>query len=57
MQLTDTNRVATPVDWKHGDECMVLPTIKDEEVPKLFPQGVKNVEVPSGKKYIRKVKL
>uniref|UniRef100_A0A336LYC4 1-Cys peroxiredoxin n=1 Tax=Culicoides sonorensis TaxID=179676 RepID=A0A336LYC4_CULSO len=57
MQLTDKNRVATPVDWKHGEKCMVLPTLKDEDVQKLFPQGIENVEVPSGKKYIRKVQL
>ncbi|XP_063700457.1 peroxiredoxin-6 [Culicoides brevitarsis] len=57
LQLTDSNKVATPVDWKHGEKCMVLPTIKDEDVPKFFPQGIENVEVPSGKKYIRKVQL
>lgn len=51
--MTDTNKVATPVDWKHGKECMVLPTVKEADVPELFPKGVTKVKVPSGKEYIR----
>jgi peroxiredoxin 6 len=54
MQLTDRNKVATPVDWKQGDWCMVLPTVKDEEIQSLYPKGVEVTEMPSGKKYIRK---
>lgn len=33
---------------------MVLPTIQNEECAGLFPKGVKNVELPSGKCYLRK---
>lgn len=33
---------------------MVLPTIKDEDCDALFPKGVKKLDVPSGKGYIRK---
>jgi peroxiredoxin 6 len=54
MQLTDKNKVATPVDWKNGEWCMVLPTVKDEDIPALYPQGVEKIEMPSGKSYIRK---
>jgi len=54
MQLTDRNKVATPVDWKQNDFVMVLPTVKDEEIPALYPQGVEVVAMPSGKNYIRK---
>lgn len=54
VQLTDSHKVATPVDWKQGDACMVLPTIKTDELAKLFPKGVETVTVPSGKSYIRK---
>jgi peroxiredoxin 6 len=54
MQLTDKNKVATPVDWKNGEWCMVLPTVKDEDIPALYPQGVEKIEMPSGKGYIRK---
>ena len=32
---------------------MILPTVKDEELPKLFPGGVDKVLMPSGKVYVR----
>ena len=54
LQLTDRNKVATPVDWKQGEFCMVLPTVKDEDIPAFFPKGIDVSEMPSGKKYIRK---
>lgn len=54
LQLTDKSRVATPVNWQQGDECMVLPTISNEEAAKLFPKGVSVQAMPSGKEYIRK---
>ncbi|KAH8412300.1 hypothetical protein KR009_001098 [Drosophila setifemur] len=53
LHLTQTKSVATPADWQKGGKCMVLPTIKAEELPKLFPDGVDTVEVPSGKNYLR----
>ena len=40
LQLTDRAKVATPVDWKDGDECIILPSITDPaEIEKLFPKG------------------
>lgn len=53
LQLTANKKVATPADWKNGQDCMVLPTVKPEDVPKLFPKGVRIEEVPSGKQYLR----
>nr|XP_042125832.1 peroxiredoxin-6-like [Peromyscus maniculatus bairdii] len=53
LQLTATNRVTTPVDWKEGNSVMVLPTIPEEEAKQLFPKGVFTKELPSGKKYLR----
>ena len=32
---------------------MVLPSVKSEDIPKLFPKGVKTKEMPSGKGYMR----
>jgi len=56
LQLTASKRVATPVDWKQGDRCMVLPTVGEDEVSSLFPNGDVEVhDVPSGKKYLRSV--
>ncbi|XP_050399278.2 peroxiredoxin-6 [Patella vulgata] len=53
LQLTATHKVATPVDWRPGQECMVVPSVSKEDAAKLFPKGVKTVEVPSGKSYLR----
>jgi len=53
LQLTLNKKVATPVDWKQGGDCMVLPTVNDSEIPQLFPKGIRVVDVPSGKKYLR----
>nr|WJR88235.1 thioredoxin peroxidase TPX6 [Agrotis ipsilon] len=57
LQLTDTAKVATPVDWVVGDECMVLPTVPEDQISKVFPQGTTVVSLPSGKNYLRKTKL
>merc|ERR1711971_99199 len=53
LQLTATRKVATPVDWKSGGSCMVVPGVKQEDAAGLFPKGVKVHEVPSGKVYLR----
>jgi len=53
LQLTATRKVATPVDWKQGGSCMVVPSVKPEDVAGLFPKGVTVHDVPSGKGYIR----
>lgn len=53
LQLTASKKVATPADWKSGGDCMVLPTVKPEDVSKLFPKGVTKKEMPSGKGYMR----
>ncbi|KOB70012.1 1-Cys peroxiredoxin [Operophtera brumata] len=38
-----------------GDDCMVLPTVPEDQISKVFPEGVKVVPMPSGKNYLRKV--
>uniref|UniRef100_A0A4W4FFV8 Peroxiredoxin-6 n=1 Tax=Electrophorus electricus TaxID=8005 RepID=A0A4W4FFV8_ELEEL len=53
LQLTAKKKVATPVNWKPGDEVMVIPSLSDEEAKKIFPAGFTTKEVPSGKKYLR----
>jgi len=53
LQLTATKKVATPVDWKNGGSCMVVPSVKSHEIGTLFPKGVKIHQVPSGKEYLR----
>ena len=39
LQLTDKHKVATPVDWKHGDDVIIVPAVSDEDAHKLFPNG------------------
>jgi len=53
LQLTAVKKVATPVNWKPGDEAMVIPPVKDEELATIFPKGVRKEQVPSGKNYMR----
>ena len=38
-QLTARKQVATPVNWKPGEDVIILPSIKDEEARSRFPQG------------------
>ena len=45
--------IATPANWVPGEKVMILPTVKDEELTKLFPKGVDKVSMPSGKVYVR----
>ena len=53
LQLTAVKKVATPADWQNGGSCMVVPSVKPEDVAGLFPQGVTIHDVPSGKQYLR----
>lgn len=39
LQLTDRNKVATPADWKHGEDVIILPSLGDSEAKTLFPEG------------------
>ncbi len=39
LQLTANQKVATPVNWVQGEDCVVLPTIDTKEIPDLFPKG------------------
>ncbi|MFC4277758.1 peroxiredoxin [Achromobacter aloeverae] len=44
LQLTDSHSVATPVNWQDGDDVIIVPSLKDEEVIKQkFPKGYKAV--------------
>jgi alkyl hydroperoxide reductase subunit AhpC len=44
LQLTDNYSVATPVDWKQGDECVIVPSLTDPKVLKeKFPKGYREL--------------
>ena len=39
LQLTDKHKVATPVEWRQGADCIIVPSLSNEEAGKLFPGG------------------
>ena len=39
LQLTDGYKVATPANWRDGDDVIVLPAVSNEEADELFPKG------------------
>jgi thioredoxin-dependent peroxiredoxin len=44
LQLTDSYKVATPVNWNKGDEVVVVPSLTDEEATAKFPKGFRAVK-------------
>ena len=37
LQLTANQKLATPADWKQGEDAIISPSVSDEEAKKLFP--------------------
>jgi thioredoxin-dependent peroxiredoxin len=44
LQLTANYSVATPADWQHGEDVIVVPAVSTEDAQKKFPKGVKVVK-------------
>jgi alkyl hydroperoxide reductase subunit AhpC len=44
LQLTSEFSVATPVNWKDGDDCIIVPSITDEQAKEKFPAGFNTVK-------------
>jgi alkyl hydroperoxide reductase subunit AhpC len=44
LQLTANYKVATPADWQAGGDCIIVPSVSNEEADKLFPKGYKTVK-------------
>ena len=51
MQLTAKHKVATPVNWKHGEDVIIVPAVSDEDAKEMFPEGWNTI-----KPYLRTVK-
>jgi alkyl hydroperoxide reductase subunit AhpC len=44
LQLTANYKVATPVNWKQGQDCIIMPSVTDGEADRLFPKGYKKLK-------------
>ena len=51
IQLTAKHKVATPVNWKNGEDVIIVPSVSDDDAKKVYPEGWKTV-----KPYLRIVK-
>ncbi|MEE8559833.1 MAG: peroxiredoxin, partial [Alphaproteobacteria bacterium] len=44
MQLTANHQVATPVNWKQGEDVIIVPAVSDEQAKEKFPDGWKTLK-------------
>ncbi len=44
LQLTAYNKVATPANWKSGEDVVISPSVSNEEAGKMFPKGFKEIK-------------
>ena len=44
LQLTAAHKVSTPVNWKKGEDVIIMPTVSDEEAKERFPDGWKTLK-------------
>jgi alkyl hydroperoxide reductase subunit AhpC len=44
LQLTANHQVATPANWNDGDDCIVVPSLSDEQAKEKFPKGFKTLK-------------
>jgi len=44
LQLTANEQVATPVNWKNGDDCVIIPSISSAEATKKFKKGFTEIK-------------
>ena len=43
LQLTAYHSVATPADWQHGEDVVILPSVPDADIPTKFPKGATHI--------------
>jgi len=44
LQLTDDRKVATPANWKPGEDVVILPSVRNDEADTLFPEGYRELK-------------
>jgi len=44
LQLTDYHKVATPANWHQGEDCVIVPSIPEEQLAENFPKGYTEIK-------------
>jgi alkyl hydroperoxide reductase subunit AhpC len=44
LQLTAYHKVATPANWQNGDDCVIVPSVTNDQIPVLFPKGYTEIK-------------
>jgi hypothetical protein len=44
LQLTAKHKVSTPVNWKQGEDVIILPSVSEDDAKKAYPGGWKTVK-------------
>jgi len=44
LQLTAYQKVATPANWNNGDDCVIVPSVTNDEISELFPKGYTEIK-------------
>ncbi|MEW7289398.1 peroxiredoxin [Aquimarina sp. 2304DJ70-9] len=44
LQLTAYHKVATPANWNQGEDCVIVPSVTNEEISALFPKGHQEIK-------------
>ncbi|GAA0157157.1 hypothetical protein Leryth_016045 [Lithospermum erythrorhizon] len=53
LQKASKHKVATPANWKPGEDVVISPSVSDEEANRMFDKGFKTCQLPSNKGYLR----
>ena len=44
LQLTANHRLATPANWRSGDDCIIVPTVSNDDARQAFPEGFTEIK-------------
>ena len=44
LQLTDYHQVATPANWNQGEDCVIVPSVPEDQLVKKFPKGYTEIK-------------
>lgn len=53
LQKAAKHKVATPVNWRQGEQVVISPNVSGDQAKEMFPQGYKTVDMPSKKEFLR----